>query len=90
MRRNRYGKKSDFYLAAKACYLDMKLVRARVDSTLLEALAQLLTATWDGNLMSKDARDRLVKCGLAQRHLGYNWVTIKGVQYLVDFGALAP
>ena len=27
-----YGKKSDFYLAAKACYLDMKLVRAHMES----------------------------------------------------------
>lgn len=70
-----------------------RLVRApgaSVANTLLEPLAQLLTVTWDGNLMSKDARDRLVKCGLVERAHGYNWLTNKGIQYLVDLGALVP
>jgi len=56
----------------------------------IEQLKLLLTATWDGNLISKDARDNLVKSGLAQRAFGYNWVTEKGVEYLVNLRLLVP
>ncbi len=55
-----------------------------------EALKQLLTATWDGNLISKENRDKLVQRGLAERGNGYNWITSKGIQYLVDLDLLRP
>lgn len=54
----------------------------------IEQLKQLATATWDGNLISKSDRDELVKAELAQRGYGWNWITEKGVKYLVDLGLL--
>lgn len=45
----------------------------------MDALVQLWTVTWDGDLISKDARDKLVDGGLAQRVSGYNWLTHDGV-----------
>lgn len=54
----------------------------------LEQLLLLATATWDGNLISKDARDNLVRAGLVQRARGYNWLTVKGLEYLVDLQVL--
>lgn len=56
----------------------------------LEQLRLLVTATWDGNLISKDARDNLVKAGLAQRAHGYNWITEKGIETLVNLHLLVP
>ena len=47
--------------------------------TILAQLKQLVTVTWDGNLLSKDARDELVRRGLAQRWNGWNWLTQDGV-----------
>lgn len=54
----------------------------------LEQLSQLRTATWDGNLISKEIRTALVQSGLAQRHMGFNWLTEKGVETLVNLGIL--
>ena len=51
---------------------------------MIEQLKQLATATWDGNLLSKQYRDELVKAGLVQRAHGYNWITEKGLEYLVN------
>ena len=56
----------------------------------IEQLKQLVTATWDGNLISKSHRDDLVKNGLAQRAYGYNWITEKGVEHLVNLHLLVP
>lgn len=58
--------------------------------TQIEQLEQLKTVTWDGDLIGKSTRDDLVKNGLAQRGHGYNWITEKGVEYLVTLGALKP
>ena len=44
----------------------------------------------DGNLLSKYARDDLVTAGLAERVNGWNLITAKGVQYLIDLGFLRP
>lgn len=49
--------------------------------TKIEQLKQLISVTWDGDIIGKETRDELVKAGLAQRHLGYNWLTAKGVEY---------
>jgi predicted transcriptional regulator len=56
---------------------------------MLEQLTQLKTVTWDGNLISKDYRDQLVKAGLAERtNGGWNFITAKGVEYLFNLGVL--
>lgn len=57
---------------------------------MIDQLMQLTITTWDGNLISKSFRDSLVKAGLAQRHMGYTWLTEKGVEYLVNLGMLVP
>ena len=57
---------------------------------MLEQLKQLLTVTWDGNLISKKYRDDLVESGLAERQSGYNFLTAKGVKYLIDLKELKP
>jgi hypothetical protein len=57
---------------------------------MLDQLKQLLTVTWDGNLVSKEYRDRLVKVGLAQRAHGYNFLTQLGVEYLANLEILRP
>ncbi len=47
-------------------------------------------ATWDGDLISKLHRDELVKAGLAERKRGYNFITGKGIEYLLDLGIVHP
>jgi len=54
----------------------------------LDQLHQLLTVTWDGNLISKTARDELVKNGLASRVQGFNYITEAGIKTLLKLGAL--
>ena len=49
---------------------------------MIEQLKQLTSCTWDGNLISKDYRDDLVRNGLAARAHGWNFITAKGVEYL--------
>ena len=56
-------------------------------STYLEQLAQIFNgAVWDGDLISKDDRDRLVKDGLVDRSEGYNIITPDGVSAFVFSG----
>lgn len=59
-------------------------------SSTIEQLKLLATITHDGNLISKIARDNLVKAGLVQQAYGYNFLTGKGVEYLVNLGLLIP
>lgn len=54
----------------------------------LEQLKQLTQVTWDGQVLSKTARDSLVKTGLADRFGGYNFITKKGVRWLVEVNML--
>ena len=54
----------------------------------LEQLQQLLTATWDGNLISKSDRSELVKSGLAARAQGWNFITADGIRMLDNLGML--
>lgn len=61
-----------------------------MNSPALEQLHILLKVTFDGDLISKDARDHLVKAGLVQRYNGWNWVTQKGVEYLENLRLLHP
>ena len=54
----------------------------------IEQLQQLISITWDGDLISKTDRDLLVKLGYAEREGGYNFISSKGVKLLVDMGYL--
>lgn len=56
----------------------------------IEQLKQLITVTWDGHIIGKSIRDDLLSSGLAQRTQGYNWLTPKGVEYLVNLRILVP
>jgi hypothetical protein len=49
-----------------------------------EQLLQLTTATWDGHLISKGARDDLVKLGYAECTGGWTIATVAGVRLLLD------
>jgi hypothetical protein len=56
-------------------------------STYIEQLAQIFNgAVWDGDLISKDDRDQLVKDGLVTRSCGYNIITQDGVQAFIVSG----
>lgn len=58
--------------------------------TSVEQLQQLTCLTWDGDLISKTERTRLVKSGLAcQMNNGWNLITAKGVEYLENLGFIA-
>lgn len=58
----------------------------------IEQLIQLFKgATWDGDLICKEYRTRLVENGLAERAKGgYNIITKKGIEYLIDLGLVHP
>lgn len=60
-------------------------------TTRIQQLTQLVTATWDGNLISKRDRDELVRHGLVQKtRYGYNIATIKGIDYLYELSIIRP
>lgn len=40
--------------------------------------------TYDGDLVSKSARDELVNLKLAERGSGYNWLTRAGIQAAIE------
>jgi hypothetical protein len=44
-----------------------------------QQLEQCWTPTWDGDLISKTSRDKLVEGGLVQRAHGFNWLTADGI-----------
>ena len=56
-----------------------------------ETLMQLFVQgpTWDGNLVSKEERDRMVDAGLADRWNGWNFLTQEGVEAAVAGGMAA-
>lgn len=58
-------------------------------STKLEQLLHFRAGPiWDGNLVSKSARDSLVDAGLLDRAKGFQFLTIKGIDLLVTLGYL--
>jgi hypothetical protein len=57
-------------------------------STQLEALEQLITPVWDGNLISKQARSELCDMRLASRWDGLNFLTQDGYCVLCELGFL--
>jgi hypothetical protein len=54
----------------------------------LECLQQLVTPVWDGNLISKQARNELCNMGLASRWNGLNFCTQDGYCVLDTIGFL--
>jgi hypothetical protein len=54
----------------------------------IEQLKQLATVTWDGNLICSHERDALVKSGLVLRVAGWNLLSAKGVEYLIDLNLI--
>jgi len=55
---------------------------------MIEQLQQLCTVTWDGNLISKQHRARLVDAGYAQQVNGFNWITANGIIVLNNLNLL--
>jgi hypothetical protein len=43
---------------------------------------------WDGDLISKDDRDKLVKAGLAEQESGFNFITARGIKLAVEKNVL--
>lgn len=55
----------------------------------IEQLKQLEKVTWDGNLIDSHERDALVKAGLVHRACGgWNFLSAKGVEYLIDLNLI--
>lgn len=62
-----------------------------IKEPIIEQLMQLTRLTWDGDLISKKDRSKLVGNGLAKRiEGGYNIITEKGVEYLTVLGFISP
>src|SRR6186713_1347648 len=62
-----------------------------MDKELIEALNQLKTITWDGDLINKYKRDLLGEKGLASRTKdGWNFITCEGIDVLVKEDGLWP
>lgn len=58
---------------------------------IVEQLLQIFNgATWDGNLISKRIRDKLVDDGLVKQIKGWNIITSKGASYLIDLNFVSP
>lgn len=54
-------------------------------------LQQLTHLTWDGDLIGKQERDKLLKEGLSQKVSGgWNIITPKGIEYLQTLGFINP
>lgn len=59
-----------------------------LDGPELEVLRQCRRTVWDGNVVSKYARDRLVKKGLATRWNGWQVITQEGMAVLDTLGEM--
>lgn len=56
-----------------------------------EALLQLTSITFDGDLIDKEARSHLVRVGYAEQLPGgFNIITANGIQVLLDLKLIAP
>ena len=59
-----------------------------LSGTQIDQLKQLVSPTYDGNVISKSARSELVDKGLAARWNGLNFITQAGVCVLDTLGML--
>lgn len=63
--------------------------REGLDITLqIQQLKQLTVPTWDGEIISKTARDQLAEAGLVGHTHGWNFLTERGVEICVALGLL--
>lgn len=60
----------------------------KLDPIELEVLRQLLITTWDGYVISKEARSRLHQKGLIERWNGWQVITREGLAILDTLGEL--
>lgn len=56
----------------------------------ISQLQQLMTVTWDGDLMDKSATKELWKQGLILRVNGWSVVNEEGIRYLERLGFIHP
>lgn len=59
-----------------------------IEANLEQLIAISKRTTWDGDLISKNARGELVDQGLVERAHGFNFITKKGIDYLVSVGLM--
>lgn len=68
-----------------------KTKEAEKQTGVLEQLLQCTQIVWDGDLISKAHRNWLVDADLVVKMPGgFNIVTSKGLQYLIDLKLIAP
>ncbi len=61
----------------------------QVPAPIIAQLAQIACGhVSDGNLISKDARSALVKCGYVENASGWNFLTADGVRVCANLGIL--
>jgi hypothetical protein len=71
--------------------MDRRLMRMPVLSGAeMEVFRKCRTATWDGNIPSKIARDQLARKGLLVRYNGWQVVTKEGLAVLDTLKELKP
>jgi len=69
--------------------MDEGSAAAGIPRSIYETLHQLAKGPiWDGNLISKTDRDQVVRTGLCDRTLGWNFLTNAGVTACVNYGIL--
>lgn len=56
----------------------------------IEQLLQLLSITFDGDLISKTERDALQQMGYCTKSSGFNIITPEGIKLLNDLGLIHP
>ena len=67
-----------------------KLTQMRVPKQMEQLLCFRFGPIWDGNLISKQARDELVDGGYLERSYGFQFLTAHGVNTLKNLGFLHP
>ena len=61
------------------------------NQSMIAQLQQLTALTFDGDLIGKSERDRLVKAELAIKiKNGWNLISEKGIEYLENLGFINP
>lgn len=60
-----------------------------VDKGRVEQCAQCMNATWDGDIINKRHRDELFKAGLINRRNGFNFISSKGIEWLLEIGVIS-
>lgn len=64
----------------------MSYFKTLSDQPFIAQLQQLTNLTWDGDLISKSERDKLLKAGLIIKRNGWQVISEKGIDYLSNGG----